>query len=113
MAFEENLNKIGVKPDLFYHACYHGHVELVKQLLIHYKTYFQITHTEENSGFTAFHLACAGGQTAVVELLLKEYDNCNFLKNRDGLTGLEVAAQLSQISVVNSILHSIGRQDMR
>ena len=86
---------------------------MVKQLLLHYKTDFQISHFEENSGFTAFHLACAGGHTAVVEQLLQEYDSCNFLKNKDGISGLEVAVQLSQISVVNSILDSISRQDMR
>jgi hypothetical protein len=109
----ERMKNFVVKTDLFYHACYHGHVELVKQMLIHYKTDFQTSHCEENSGFTAFHLACAGGHTAIVEILLKEYDSCNFIKNRDGVTGLEVAVQFSQIAISNSILDSISRQDMR
>jgi hypothetical protein len=108
-----NFSKIAVKPDLFYHACYHGHADLVKQLLVHYKSDFLISDFEENSGFTAFHLACAGGHTTIVEQLLQEFDVCNFLQNRDGISGLEVAIQMSQIHVVNAILESISRQDMR
>jgi hypothetical protein len=110
---QQNKIKISVKPDLFYHACYHGHADLVKQLLVHYKSDFIISDFEESSGFTAFHLACAGGHTTVVEQLLQEFDVCNFLQNRDGITGLEVAIQMSQIHVVNAILESISRQDMR
>ena len=54
------------------------------------------------TGFTAFHLSCTGVHLSVVQQLLTKFgsNRCTELVNKDGLTGLELAAQSGRRDVV-------------
>ena len=108
--------KVEAGPELIYHASLYGHKEVVRKLLNKYCPFtIDITHKEEVTGFTVFHLACSGGHLSVVQQLMKAYGNevCIGLLNRELQTGLELAARYGRKDVVKTILNSIKQKHVR
>jgi hypothetical protein len=101
------------KPDQFFHACLYGHNKVIRHLLGHFQ--FDLSDLEPVSGFTAFHLACAGGHLSIVQQLMSKYgkDTCRDLINREGQTGLECAVESGRIEIVKTILNSISQKNLR
>jgi len=84
------------KPEHFFHACLYGHNQVVRHLLLHFDDVIKVRQVEAITGFTAFHLACAGGHLSVVQQMMFKYgkDTCKDLLNRDGQTGANFASIL-------------------
>lgn len=97
----------------FYHACLYGHGETVLAILA--DTTLEIAELEPLSGQTAFHLACIRGHLSIVQYLHKKFGAkvCFNLKNRDELTGLEVATELGKADVVQNILQAVPKKQTR
>jgi len=107
--------KMEPKPDDFFHACLYGHHDIVRQLLAGHENQINIHKLEPVSGFTAFHLACAGGHLSIVQQLMSKYgkDTCRDLINRDGQTGLESAAESGRKDILQTILNTISLKKLR
>ncbi len=103
------------KPEYFFHASLYGHKEVVRYLLANFGEVISICQLESITGFTAFHLACAGGHLSVVQQMMSKYgeDTCNILLNRDGQTGLECATESGRKEVVQAILNTISLKRLR
>ena len=110
-----NERQLNTVQDLTYHASQYGHSNVVRDLLANHSLVINITLKEEVTGFTAFHMACAGGHLSVVQQLMKAYGNevCIGLLNTDLKTGLELAAQYGRKDVVQAILSSIRKKHVR
>jgi hypothetical protein len=105
--------KVDPRPDDLFHACLYGHQDIVRQLLAHHQISIHVQ--EPISGFTAFHLACAGGHLSIVQQLMSKYgkDTCRDLLNRDGQTGLECAAESGRKDVLQTILNTMSMKKLR
>jgi hypothetical protein len=105
--------RLQVTNDCFYHACLYGHSDVVRQLIAENK--IDHLNIEPHTGYTGFHLACAGGHLSIVHQLMNKFgkDLCNGLTSTDGKTGLELSAENGQQCVVHTILISINNRNMR
>ncbi len=105
--------RLQVSVDCFYHACLYGHSDVVRQLIAENK--IDNLNIEPHTGYSGFHLACAGGHLSIVHQLMTKFgkDLCNGLTSADGKTGLELSAENGQQCVVHTILTSINNRNMR
>ncbi len=75
-----------------------------------------IQQVEPDTGYTAFHLACTGGHLSVVQQLMKTFGNetCRqLLTKNDGKSGLVLAAEFERIEIVQTILTTYKKTEMR
>ncbi len=105
--------KLQVTNDCFYHACLYGHSDFVRQLIA--DNSIDISKIESHTGYSGFHLACAGGHLSIVQQLMTKFgrDLCNNLVTRDGKTGLDLSVENGNQDVVHAILKTINRKTMR
>jgi hypothetical protein len=102
-------------PEYFFRACCDGQKKIVRQLLSDHGHQLDIQQVEPDTGYTAFHLACAGGHLSVVQQLLKTFGNetCRHLLTNEGKSGLVLAAEYERIEIVQTILTTYKKTEMR
>jgi hypothetical protein len=95
-------------------ACLRGDHTAVGQILDVFYPTFDLTSFDDNTGLTAFHLACVGGYPLVCEQLMRKSgkDFCLSLRSKEGKTGFEVAAQIGTSSAINALLTIINKEEM-
>jgi hypothetical protein len=95
-------------------ACLRGDHTAVGQILEVYYPTFDLTSFDDNTGLTAFHLACVGGYPLVCEQLMRKSGKefCLSLRSKEGKTGFEVAAQIGTSSAINALLTIINKEEM-
>jgi ankyrin repeat protein len=75
-----------------------------------------IQQVEPDTGYTAFHLACTGGHLSVVQQLMAKYgiETCRqLLTKNDGKSGLILAAGAGKIEIVQTILSTYKKNEIR
>ena len=108
-------SRLNKGQDSFFHACLYGHRETVLAILANSGTAIEIATLEPFTGQTAFHLACIKGHLSILHHLMNKFGTevCNTLKNRNDLTGQEVAAEHGRSDIVHAILRSTPRKTTR
>jgi len=102
-------------PEHFFQACLYGHKEIVRHLLANHGNELDIQQVEPVTGYTAFHLACAGGHLSVVQQLMAKCgaETCRQLITTDGKSGLILAAVSGRKEIVQTILNTYKKKDIR
>lgn len=104
-------------PAAFFDACWNGDKDVVRCLLsTTTPDLIDILMTlEEQSGLSAYHLACAGGHLSIVQQLMAKSGKeiCFELVSKDGRTGLELATEAGRKNVVKVILGNLKGKQMR
>ena len=105
--------RLQTDQDCLFHACLYGHGETVLAILA--DATLEIAELEPLTGQTAFHLACIRGHLSIVQYLHKKFGAkvCFNLKNREELTGLEIATELGKSDVVQAILQAVPKKQTR
>jgi hypothetical protein len=112
---DQQVQQDQLGPEYFFRACRDGQKEIVRQLLSDHGHQLDIQQVEPDTGYTAFHLACAGGHLSVVQQLMKAFGNetCRHLLTNEGKSGLVLAAEYERIEIVQTILSTYKKNEMR
>jgi hypothetical protein len=112
---DQQVQQDQLGPEYFFRACRDGQKEIVRQLLSGHGHQLDIQQVEPDTGYTAFHLACAGGHLSVVQQLMKAFGNetCRHLLTNEGKSGLVLAAEYERIEIVQTILSTYKKNEMR
>lgn len=81
-------------------ACYRGNIEIIKYLLSINSKYVD---SQDKEGLTPLHIAVERGNLETVKVLV-ENDAKVDLKNKDGLTSLDLAKKLDKQEIINYLL---------